>query len=91
MPLLQKFNCPECGVEMQRRPAGRCPTCGTDVRRHVAEERDRETRIEQVVAVISTMLVLALSLFAGGCNLVEGVVVYVVAGVLVWYWGKGTF
>ena len=76
---------------MKRRPAGRCPSCGTDVRRHVRAERDRETRIEQVVAVIATMLVLALSLFAGGCNLVEGVLVYAVAGVLVWFWGRGTF
>jgi hypothetical protein len=91
MPVLQKFHCPECGVEMTRRPAGRCPSCKTDVREHVAEERDRETRIEKVMAVVATVLVLGLSLFAGGCSVVEGVLVYAAAGVLVWYWGKRTF
>jgi len=76
---------------MERRPAGRCPHCGTDVRRHVEQARDRETAIEKVVAVISTVLVIALSLFAGGCTIVEGVAVYAVAGVLVWWWGRRTF
>lgn len=91
MPIFQKFHCPECGRLMERRPAGRCPHCGTDVRRHVQEERERETAIEKVVAVISTILVLGLSLFVGGCTVVEGVVVYAVAGVLVWWWGRRTF
>ncbi len=76
---------------MERRPAGRCPHCGTDVRHHVETERDRETAIEKVVAVISTILVIALSLFAGGCTIFEGVIVYVIAGVLVWWWGRRTF
>lgn len=76
---------------MERRPAGRCPHCGADVRRHVQEERDRETTIEKVVAVISTILVIGLSLFAGGCTIFEGVIVYAVAGVLVWWWGRKTF
>jgi hypothetical protein len=76
---------------MTRRPGGKCPECGTDVRGHVQEERDREERIEKVVAVISTVLVLALSLFAGGCSIVEGIVVYALAGLAVWYWGRGTF
>ena len=76
---------------MERRPAGRCPHCGADVRRHVQEERERETAIEKVVAVISTVLVLGLALFAGGCSIVEGVVVYAIAGVFVWWWGRRTF
>lgn len=76
---------------MERRPAGRCPHCGVDVRHHVQAERDRETAIEKVVAVISTVLVIALSLFAGGCTIVEGIVVYAAAGVLVWWWGRRTF
>ncbi len=76
---------------MKRRPGGKCPECGADVRDHVQDERDREEQIEKVVAVISTVLVLALSLFAGGCSIVEGFLVYAVAGVAVWYWGRGTF
>jgi hypothetical protein len=76
---------------MERRPAGRCPHCGADVRRHVQDERERETAMEKVMAVISTALVLGLALFAGGCNVVEGIAVYAVAGVLVWWWGRRTF
>jgi hypothetical protein len=76
---------------MKRRPEGRCPECGVDVREHVREERDRETRIEKVVAVIGTVFVLGLSLFAGGCSIVEGVVMYAILGTAVWYWGRGTF
>jgi hypothetical protein len=91
MPILQKFHCPDCGHLMQRRPAGRCPHCGADVRRYVQEERERETVIEKVVAVISTILVVGLSLFAGGCTVVEGVAVYAIAGVIVWWWGRKTF
>ena len=91
MPILQQFDCPACGRRMERRPAGRCPHCGADVRRHVQEERERETAIEKVVAVIGTILVLGLSLFAGGCTVVEGVIVYAVAGVIVWWWGRRTF
>ena len=91
MPIFQKFYCPSCGQLMQRRPAGRCPHCGTDVRSHVQHERERETTIEKVMAVISTILVIALSLFAGGCTIFEGVVVYAVAGLLVWWWGRRTF
>jgi predicted RNA-binding Zn-ribbon protein involved in translation (DUF1610 family) len=91
MPLQQKFFCPRCGEHMARRPAGRCPHCGADVRRHVDHERERETRIEKVMAVISTILVVGLSVFAGGCSLVEGVVAYAIAGAVIWYWGRKTF
>jgi hypothetical protein len=91
MPILQQFDCTECGRYMERRPAGRCPHCGADVRRHVQDERERESAIEKVVAVMSTILVLGLSLFVGGCTVVEGVIVYAVAGVIVWWWGRRTF
>ena len=91
MPILQKFHCPACGEHMARRPAGRCPHCGADVRQHVQHERERETAIEKVVAVVSTILVVGLSLFAGGCTVVEGIAVYAVAGVLVGWWGRRTF
>jgi hypothetical protein len=74
-----------------RKTGGKWPNCGEIVTAHVARERMREKRIEQVVAVFSTAAVLALFLWAGGAGLVEGVLVYAVAGVIVWYWGKGTF
>ena len=73
------------------KPGGRCPHCGTDVREHVRQERDRETRIERVVAVISTILVVGVSLFVGGCTIVEGVVAYAAAGAIMWFLAKRTF
>jgi DNA-directed RNA polymerase subunit RPC12/RpoP len=91
MPLTQQIDCPECGERLVRKPGGHCPHCGADVREHVAEERERETRIDQVVAVISTLLVIGLALFVGGCNVVEGVLVYAAAGALVWFLAKRTF
>lgn len=91
MPLTLKIDCPHCGKRLVRRPGGRCPECGADVRRHVEEEREKETRIDQVVAIVSTVLVLGLTLFVGGCNVVEGVLAYAVAGALIWWWGKRTF
>jgi uncharacterized protein (DUF983 family) len=91
MPLTQQIDCPECGERLVRKPGGHCPHCGADVREHVAEERERETRVDQVVAVISTILVVGLALFVGGCNVVEGVLVYAAAGALVWFLAKRTF
>jgi hypothetical protein len=44
-----------------------------------------------VVAIFATLAVLALFLWGGGVGLIEGVVIYAIAGVGVWYWGKGTF
>lgn len=91
MPIAQKIDCPECGAPLIRKPGGRCPSCGADVREHVVAERERETRIEKVVAVISTILVLSVSLLVGGCTIVEGIVAYAIAGLVIWWWGKGTF
>jgi len=91
MPVSSPISCPHCHQVLHQRPAGRCPHCGADVRSHVAHERDRETRIEQVVAVISTLLVIGVSLFVGGCNLVEGVIAYAVAGAVMWVVAKRTF
>jgi len=91
MPLTLQIDCPECGERLVRKPGGRCPNCGADIREHVTEERERETRIDQIVAVVSTILVLGLSLFVGGCNLVEGVLVYAAAGAIVWVLAKRTF
>jgi len=91
MPVAAKITCPECDAPLVRKPGGRCPNCGTDVREHVVQARDRETRIEQVVAVISTVLVLGVSLFAGGCTIVEGVAAYAIAGAVMWVVAKKTF
>lgn len=58
---------------------------------HVAAVRDREERIEKVVAVIGTALVILLSLLTSGLGLVEGVVMYAVAGAVMFYVAKKTF
>ena len=91
MPVASKIDCPQCAAPLVRKPGGRCPACGADVRAHVVAHRDRETRIEQVVAVISTILVLGVSLFAGGCTVVEGVIAYAVAGTVMWMVARKTF
>lgn len=74
-----------------RKTGGRCASCGEVITEHVARARLREKRIEQVVAVVSTALVLALFMWGGGLGLIEGVAIYAIAGAAVWYWGKGTF
>jgi F0F1-type ATP synthase assembly protein I len=61
------------------------------VREHVVQERAREIRIEKVVAVVSTILVLGVSLFAGGCTVIEGALAYAVAGAVMWIIAKRTF
>lgn len=91
MPVTTKLFCPECEAELVRRPAGRCPNCGEDVRDHVLRERAREKRIEQVVAIISTILVIGLSLFVGGCTVIEGAIAYALAGAAMWIFAKRTF
>jgi len=91
VPYTTKIDCPRCEQPLVRKTGGRCPNCGELVTEHVARARLREKRIEQVVAVISTALVLALFLWAGGVGLIEGIVIYAVGGAAVWLWGKGTF
>jgi endogenous inhibitor of DNA gyrase (YacG/DUF329 family) len=91
VPITPQIDCPGCGEPLVRKPAGRCPACGADVRQHVVDERERETRIDKVVAVVSTVLVLGVSIFVGGCSIVEGAVIYATAGALVWFLAKKTF
>jgi hypothetical protein len=91
MPIHQYPSCPGCGETLVRKPAGRCPNCGADVAAFVAAERDRETRIERIVAIISTILVVSVLIVGGGLGLVEGAAMYAAAGVVVWYLAKGTF
>jgi len=83
--------CPGCGEKLVRKPAGRCPTCGIEVADFVAGKRDREERIEKVVAVVSTLLVITVMVIGGGFGVIEGVLMYAAGGALVWYLAKGTF
>lgn len=91
MPILRRLYCPQCGEQLRRRPGGRCPECGADVRAHVLEEREKETRVDQVIAIVSTILVIALFLFIGGLELFEGVAAYALAGAAIWWLAKRTF
>ncbi len=91
MPLAIPVDCPACGVRLHRKPGGRCPECGADVTQHVTTTRTREERIERVVAVVSTVLVLAVLLLGGGIGLAEGVLAYAIGGALVWFLAKRLF
>ena len=73
-----------------RKPGGRCPSCGTAVAAHVQAARSREERIEKVVAVIGTALVLAVFAFTAGLGLVEGIAAYAGAGALMFYLARKT-
>ena len=55
---------------------------------HVEEVRGREERIEKVVAVIGTALVVLVLMLAGGVGLVEGILMYGVAGAAMFYLAK---
>ncbi len=91
MPLRQQVDCPHCGVLLVRKPGGRCPSCGAAVAAFVQEARDREERIERVVAVIGTALVLLVFTFTTGLGLIEGVAAYAGAGAVMFYLAKKTF
>ncbi len=92
MPLVTHPPCPGCGKPLIRKPAGRCPDCGAPVAAYVTDVRDREERVEKVVAVISTILVVAVFLWTtGGLAVVEGVLAYAVGGAVVWVVAQKTF
>jgi hypothetical protein len=91
MPLVSRPPCPGCGRPLVRKPAGCCPECGADVTAYVTREREREERIERVVAVISTILVITLFVFSAGLGLLEGVLAYAIAGTAVWVFAQKTF
>ena len=74
-----------------RKPGGRCPSCGTAVAEHVQAVRSREERIEKIVAVIGTALVLGVFALTAGLGLVEGVAMYAVAGAIMFYLARKTF
>ena len=91
MPYVTKIDCPRCDEPLVRKTGGRCPNCGEVVAKHVAKARLREKRVEQIVAILGTFAMLGVFLWGGGAGLVEGVVIYALAGLGVWYWSKGTF
>ena len=91
VPLLRKVHCPKCGDLLRRKRDGRCPACGAEVSRHVEDAHAREERIERVVAVVSTALVLLVFGLTAGLGLVEGVLAYAGAGAAMFYLAKKTF
>jgi hypothetical protein len=91
VPLRQRIDCPQCGTTLIRKPGGRCPTCGASVARHVQAERDREERIERVVAVVGTALVVVVFAMTAGLGAIEGIVVYAGVGALLFYLARKTF
>jgi len=91
MPVHSYPPCPECGEKLIRKPAGKCPHCGAQVAEFVVAERDREEKIEKVVAVVSTILVVTVMVLGGGLGVFEGVLMYAAAGALVCSMTKGTF
>ena len=91
MPLRQRVSCPHCATPLVRKPGGRCPACGTEVAAFVQDVRAREERIERVVAVVGTALVLLVFACTAGLGLVEGVAAYAGAGAVMFYLAKKTF
>ena len=91
MPIRQRVACPSCGVELVRKPGGKCPSCGAEVAGHVRAVRDREERIERVVAVVGTVLVVAVLGMTAGLGLIEGALAYAGAGAVMFYLARRTF
>ena len=58
---------------------------------HVEAARAREERIERVVAVVGTALVLLVFALTAGLGLVEGVLAYAGVGAAVFFLAKKTF
>lgn len=91
MPLRQQIECPGCGARLIRKPGGRCPACTAPVARHVQSLRAREERIERVVAIVGTVLVLAVFGLTAGVGLFEGIAMYATAGAVVFHLARKTF
>ncbi|HYY05554.1 MAG TPA: hypothetical protein VE997_03190, partial [Candidatus Limnocylindria bacterium] len=67
------------------------PACGAAVAEHVQAAQGREERIERVVAVVGSGLVLLVFALTAGLGLVEGVLAYAAAGAAVFFLAKRTF
>ena len=91
MPIRTRIECPHCDADLVVKRGGVCPNCGAPITEHVARVRARERRIEQVVAIVATALVLALFLMTTGIGLLEGVAVYAGVGATMFYLARRTF
>jgi hypothetical protein len=91
VPLRTKIECPQCDADLVVKRGGVCPNCGAPIAEHVAKVRARERRIEQIVAIVATLLVLGLYLITSGFSLVEGIVVYAAAGGAMYWLARRTF
>jgi predicted amidophosphoribosyltransferase len=91
MPLRTKIECPKCHTDLVVKRGGVCPNCGEPITEHVARVRAREKRIEQVVAVIGTALVLGVMLVTSGVTLLEGIAAYAIVGAVMYYLARRTF
>ena len=91
MPLRTKIECPNCDADLVIKRGGVCPNCGAPITEHVARMRARERRIEQVVAIVGTALMLGVMLLTSGVTLLEGIAVYGVVGAVMYYLARRTF
>ena len=93
MPLRTKIECPACHQDLVVKRGGKCPSCGIPITAHVARIRARERRIEQAVAIIGTLMVLALFLSTTGISLgvIEGAAVYAAVGAVMFFLARKTF
>jgi predicted amidophosphoribosyltransferase len=91
MPLRTKIECPECAADLIVKRGGVCPNCGAAISEHVAKMRARERRIEQVVAIIGTILMVAVFLVTSGASLLEGIAAYAIVGATMYWLARRTF
>jgi len=93
VPLKTKIECPSCHQDLTIKRGGKCPNCGIAISAHVARMRARERRIEQTVAIIGSILVLALFLTTTGVSLglIEGAAVYAAVGAVMFFVARKTF
>ena len=91
MPLRTKIECPECGADLMVKRGGVCPNCGAAISEHVAKMRARERRIEQVVAVLGTIAMVAVFLVTSGASLLEGIAAYAIVGATMYWVARRTF
>ncbi len=91
MPLRTKIECPECGGDLIVKRGGVCPGCGARISEHVGRVRAREKRIEQVVAVVGTILVVGVAVVTSGATLLEGIAAYAIVGAVMYYLARRTF
>ena len=72
MSLRTKIECPECDADLVVKRGGVCPNCGARITEHVAWARAREKRVEQVVAVVATVLVVGVAVVSQRRDAAQG-------------------